>query len=129
MGDLLDQVVPQDQLDQLDQQPHPQLVHPDLLDQLDQLDLPDQQDHQDHKVLQDQEDHQEPQLHHHHHAHQSAQRSVFQLVHNTVVQRAEESRNEVLGFSQGQTIMRLHHYASKLLPYLIIQTQEIYFYT
>merc|ERR1711962_437568 len=117
MGDLLDPQEPQDQLDQLDQQLHHQLDHPDLSDQQDQLDLQDQLDHQDHKVLQDPVDHQEPQLHHHHHVHQSAHKSVFQLVHNTVVQRAEESRFiNVLGFSHGAciltTLMRLHHYAT-----------------
>merc|ERR1711948_162353 len=56
-------------------------------DQLDQQDPQDQLDHQDHKVPQDLVDHQEPQLHHHHHVHQSVHKSVFQLVHNIVVQQ------------------------------------------
>merc|ERR1711931_201111 len=48
-------------------------------------------DPQDPLVPQDPEDHQEPQLHHHH-AHQSAQRFVFQLVHNTVAQQERRSK-------------------------------------
>merc|ERR1712151_1105455 len=95
------------QLRESDHHLHHQQDPLDLLDELDQPDPQDHQDHQDPKVHQDQVDHQELQLHHHHHVHQSVHKSVFQRVHSTVVQHARNSFN-VLGFSQGQIIMRLH---------------------
>merc|ERR1711977_640499 len=97
----------------------------------DQLDHPDHSDLLDQEVHQDQLDHQELQPHHHHHVHQSAHKSVFQRVHSTVVQHARSSFKHfnVLGFSQGQIIMRLHLYAFdtmvwiKLLHFFIIQKE------
>merc|ERR1712156_160907 len=77
------------------------------------------------------------QLHHHHGVHQSAHKSVFQLVHNIVVQHAEESRFNVLGFSHGAYIltnyMRLHHATDTIVRIKRLfhrsETEEIYFYT